>query len=361
MSTRPHIIYIDDEQDNLIAFKANFRLDYEVFITTSVSEAADYLRHHEVKVIFSDQMMPDITGVEFFETIRPDYPDIVRILITGHADMHAVIDAINKGEIYRYITKPWDNFDLKVCIENSIEKYDRDVELKQKNADLEKAVSDLERFVYSASHDLRAPISSIKGVLNVARLEKDLAKSEEYLAMIERSADKLNGFVTNIIHYYQNMKNDEMLEDGNIESIIDEVLSRYSHFEGSDKIKYSKQITQSSPFKADIHRLRMVLNNVISNAILYRNTGIDNNEIELDVLLNKEKAIIKISDNGIGISSELLPNIFDMFTKSDENKAGVGVGLYIAREAVKKLGGNISITSELGKGTKCIIEVPNKA
>jgi two-component system, sensor histidine kinase and response regulator len=361
MSTRPHIIYVDDEQDNLVAFKANFRLDYEVFITTNVSEAADYLRHNEVKVVFSDQMMPDITGVEFFETIRPDYPDVVRVLITGHADMHAVIDAINRGEIYRYITKPWDNFELKVCIENCVEKYDRDVELKQKNAELEKALTELEKFVYSASHDLRAPITTIKGVLNMARIEKNWAKSEQYLEMIERSADKLNGFVTNIIHYYQNMKNDEILEETTLESLVDEVLERYSHFEQSKKIKYTKQINQSSPFKADIHRLRMVLNNVVSNAIRFRNQNIDNSEVSIEVLANKEKAIIKISDNGIGIEPQLLPTIFEMFTKSDADKAGVGVGLYIAREAVKKLGGNISLISEVGNGTKCIVEVPNKA
>ncbi len=360
MSTRAHIIYIDDEQDNLIAFKANFRLEYEVFVTTDVSEAADYLRKHEVKVVFSDQMMPEVTGVEFFETIRPDFPDTVRVLVTGHSDMHAVVDAINKGEIYRYIPKPWDNIELKVCIENCIEKYDRDCELKQKNVDLERALSELEKFVYSASHDLRAPITTIKGVLNVARMEKDITKTNDYLEMIETSTDKLNDFVTNIIHYYQNMKSDEMLEVIDLEKMLSELEGKFKNSEGKCKVKWVKELALSSTFKTDAHRLRMILNNVLSNAIRYCDCSKNEPFVQIQVIQNMERTILKINDNGLGISGELMPHIFDMFTKSDSNNVGAGVGLYIAREAVKKLNGTISATSIVGEGSKFIIEVPNK-
>ncbi len=95
------ILYLDDEENNLVAFKALFRREYDVFTTTSAREAVEYLNQNEVPVILSDQKMPDISGVEFFEMILPDFPRSVRILVTGYADIEAVVNAINKGEIYR--------------------------------------------------------------------------------------------------------------------------------------------------------------------------------------------------------------------------------------------------------------------
>lgn len=362
MSDRPHIIYVDDELDNLVAFRANFRMDYNVFTTTSVAEAVDYLNNNEVKVVFSDQMMPEITGVEFFETIRPDYPDTVRVLVTGHADMHAVVDAINKGEIYRYIPKPWDNMELRICIENCIEKYDRDRELKAKNRDLEKALSELEKFVYSASHDLRAPITTIKGVLNVARLEKAAEPGcEKYFSMIERSTDKLHDFVTNIIHYYQNMKSDEILESIHFQSLLDEIIEKYRHYEGAERVTFRTEVNSSEAFKGDVHRVRMVLGNIVSNAIRYHDPRKTESFVFIEVVQNREKAVIRITDNGIGIDANLMPDIFEMFTKSDGKNVGAGIGLYIAREAMKKLGGKISVTSTPEEGTRFTVEIPNRA
>jgi response regulator RpfG family c-di-GMP phosphodiesterase len=123
MSDKIKILYLDDEENNLIAFKALFRREYEVFTTTSAREAVEYLNQNEVPVILSDQKMPEISGVEFFEMILPDFPRSVRILVTGYADIEAVVNAINKGEIYRYVSKPWDEHDLRICIKNAIEKY----------------------------------------------------------------------------------------------------------------------------------------------------------------------------------------------------------------------------------------------
>jgi response regulator RpfG family c-di-GMP phosphodiesterase len=124
MNDKIKILYLDDEELNLVAFKAIFRREYDVFTTTSPQEAVAYLNENEVQVILSDQKMPDISGVEFFEMILPDFPRAVRILVTGYADIEAVVNAINKGEIYRYVAKPWDEHDLRICIKNAIEKYE---------------------------------------------------------------------------------------------------------------------------------------------------------------------------------------------------------------------------------------------
>lgn len=118
-----HVLYLDDEEHNLTAFRAAFRRDFHVHVTTAASEAVRMLQEHPIEVVISDQKMPDISGVEFFEMIMADHPDPVRMLLTGHADIDAVIDAINKGRIYKYISKPWNEAELKRLVEEAAELY----------------------------------------------------------------------------------------------------------------------------------------------------------------------------------------------------------------------------------------------
>lgn len=360
MSEKSGILYLDDEEQNLLSFQALFRRDYRVFTTTSAQEAVRILNEQKIQIIFSDQKMPDVSGVEFFETILHDFPAAVRILITGYADIEAVIDAINKGQVYRYVTKPWDPNELRVCVENALEKYRRDVEIIEKNRALELANAELEKFVYSASHDLRAPLVSIKGIINVARMENIDMKASGYLDMIERSTNKLNDFVSNIINYYQNNRPDELMETVDSDQLADEIFEKYKHYEGAENITFRKDVSQVGAFKSDAHRIRMVLNNLISNAIKFSDTKKHESFIDLQIVQNKEKAVFKISDNGIGIAPEAMEGIFDMFFTHGDKRIGSGIGLYIAKQAVQKLGGNISVSSELNKGTRFTFEIPNR-
>ena len=118
-----HVLYLDDEAHNLTAFRAAFRRVFEVHVTTVPSEAVRMLQEFPIEVVISDQKMPDISGVEFFEMIMADHPEPVRMLLTGHADIDAVIDAINKGRIYKYISKPWNELELQRLVEEASEIY----------------------------------------------------------------------------------------------------------------------------------------------------------------------------------------------------------------------------------------------
>jgi len=203
------ILYLDDEEHNLTSFKAAYRRDYQIFTTTSANEAVQILSENTIHVVISDQKMPNLSGVEFFELIIPDFPDPVRMLLTGYADIEAVIDAINKGQVFRYVAKPWNETDLKITIDNAYELYNNRVRLREQNEEIKKAYNELEKFVYSASHDLRAPLVSILGVLKLARMENIEGVSGEYFGMIERTVNQLDGFVQNIISYYQNLSRKE--------------------------------------------------------------------------------------------------------------------------------------------------------
>lgn len=114
-----HVLYLDDEELNLNAFRAAFRRVFKVYVTTEPTEAVRILRDHPIEVIISDQKMPALSGVEFFELITPDHPTPVRMLLTGHADIDAVIDAINKGQVYKYISKPWNEAELQQLVEEA--------------------------------------------------------------------------------------------------------------------------------------------------------------------------------------------------------------------------------------------------
>ena len=116
---RINVLYVDDESHNLYVFKANFRLDYNVFIAPSASEGLKILHDQEIHVIITDQRMPETTGVEFLASIIPQFPDPVRILLTGYSDIGAVIEAVNKGQIFHYLSKPCDDQNLREVIEKS--------------------------------------------------------------------------------------------------------------------------------------------------------------------------------------------------------------------------------------------------
>ncbi|ABG60042.1 response regulator [Cytophaga hutchinsonii] len=128
------VLYIDDEVNNLSAFKANFRKLYDIYTAESASEGRKILESVDVEIIITDQRMPEMTGVEFLESIIKEFPNPIRILLTGYTDMQALIDAVNKGQIYRYINKPWNEEELKMFINQAHELYT----LRKENEDLTK-------------------------------------------------------------------------------------------------------------------------------------------------------------------------------------------------------------------------------
>ncbi|MFN2429018.1 MAG: response regulator [Cryomorphaceae bacterium] len=146
-NTKPTLLYIDDEAHNLVSFKAVFRRDFIVETALSVDEAKPLLTDPNLCIIVSDQRMPGTTGVEFFSKIKESHPNPIRILLTGYSDIEAVIDAINKGEVYRYLTKPWDENFMKSVLSQALEIYNLRKENKQLVADLKRANEQLEFYL----------------------------------------------------------------------------------------------------------------------------------------------------------------------------------------------------------------------
>lgn len=133
MAEKITILYVDDEENNLISFKANFRIKYNVLIAISGDEAMRIMENKHIDIIITDQRMPNMTGVEFLEKVLEKYPDPMRILLTGYADMNAVVDAVNKGKIFHYLSKPWNEEELDMTIKRAYEVYEEKIKIKEMN------------------------------------------------------------------------------------------------------------------------------------------------------------------------------------------------------------------------------------
>jgi two-component system sensor histidine kinase/response regulator len=356
---RPRILYVDDDLRQLTAFKAAFRRTHLVLIAQSPLEGRRILNDQQIDIIITDQRMPEMSGIDFLESIIPDYPDLIKILVTGYAEINDVINAINKGQIYCYLDKPWDEQELRIILKNAYDISTTRRELKDKIELLQKTNGELEKFVYSASHDLRAPLLSIKGVINYAKSTMP-DTGLQYLSMIEQSIDKLDVFVGNIINYYQNVKCDAQHEALDFEKMLKETWSGFDFLENQSRIRFNVQVRQDQEFKSDEFRMQVIFNNLLLNAIKYQRKEEIHQEVSVAVDVGVDQATIHIDDNGIGIDPEHIGKIFQMFYRATHEKPGSGLGLYIAKEAVSKIGGEIEVRSVPAKGTSFKIVIPNK-
>ncbi|WP_262506724.1 sensor histidine kinase [Sporocytophaga myxococcoides] len=159
-----------------------------------------------------------------------------------------------------------------------------------------------------------------------------------------------------MVNYYKNSRIEETLSEINFDQILDENIKS---FDGLNGINFAIDISNLSPFKSDDFRIKVILNNILSNAIKYQKKDNPEKRVEIKIHTSPEKADISIFDNGIGIQEKHLPSIFKMFFRGTHYSDGSGIGLYIAKEAIDKLNGSVQVESEEGKFTKFLIEIPN--
>lgn len=231
--------------------------------------------------------------------------------------------------------------------------------LQAKFDELQKLNSELDRFVYSASHDLRAPITSVLGLVYLGKKTENLAEIQQYFDLQEKSLKKLDSFIADILNYSRNNRAEIQKQSIDFQSVIENILELQTQYDANHQIHNFLTIKQEVSFFADAQRLAIALNNLISNAFRYHNPYQASSWIKIAVEVDIYKAVIAISDNGIGIDKEHLPRIFEMFYRATDRTTGSGLGLYIVKEVVEKLQGTIKVDSVLGKGTTFTIEIPN--
>jgi signal transduction histidine kinase len=229
----------------------------------------------------------------------------------------------------------------------------------QKNAELQKANEALDRFVYSVSHDLRSPLSSILGLINLANLTKDPEELNQIIKMIQNRVMAQDNFIREIIDYSRNARTETVAESIDLRKLVDEVIENLKFDGMADKIEFRKQIPEDFILVSDKIRLTVILSNLIGNAIKYHDLNKEKPFIEIGFY--PEECCLYIEDNGTGVKAEHQQKIFNMFYRGSDRVTGSGLGLFITKEAVAKLGGSIGLKSVYGEGSTFNVIFPRNS
>ncbi|MEM7548953.1 MAG: PAS domain S-box protein [Bacteroidota bacterium] len=235
-----------------------------------------------------------------------------------------------------------------------------EADLHRSNYELQKINSELDRFVYSASHDLRSPLVSILGLINLSFHKEDDPEKIELLEMMKKSVKKLDDFIQDIIYYSRNARLDVKKEKVKALEIIEDCLENYGFIDGYDEIEKKIEVPSDLLITTDPGRLKIILNNLISNSIRFRRPGEQRPYIRIAVKSSLKNLRISVGDNGIGIDKNHIGKVFNMFYRAREEKVGSGLGLFIVKETVDKLDGEITVESKAGAWTKFNIKIPNE-
>jgi PAS domain S-box-containing protein len=217
---------------------------------------------------------------------------------------------------------------------------------------------ELDNFVYKVSHDLRAPLSSVLGLVNLAKLEGNDDSLAEYIKLIGQKVQQLDHFIGDVLSHSKNLKLDVKIEKIDLKKLIDQTYTDLNYLKGADQIKKEIQI-EGGDFYSDPWRIGEILRNLVSNSIKYRDFSRTDPEIKINIKVGEDRVLILFADNGIGIGQTNLNKIFEMFYRASLQSDGSGLGLYIVKNAVEKLGGILKVISEINKGTTFELKLPN--
>ncbi len=233
-------------------------------------------------------------------------------------------------------------------------------EQEQTIKELQKVNFDLDNFVYHASHDLRAPLRTVLGMLGILKSETNKEQRKRCVDLIEGSINRLDTLVIDLLSISRNNRTTNPLVKINFMTEVNMAVTNVYHVGNTKNLEITTRISQPDNFVADRTRVRIVLNNLISNAIKYRRYYLDRSFIDIRVWVDEQAAHIEIEDNGEGIPTDRLPHIFDMFYRASERSEGSGLGLYIVKDVLEKLEGTIEVDSTFDKGSTFSVTIPNQ-
>jgi len=385
------IICVDDEDIILEALKDQlgpfFENQYMIETSTTAEEALEIYdelieSNYEVPVVISDYLMPGMRGDEFLIKVHEKNPNTLKILLTGHANIEGITNAINKANLYRYIPKPWDRDDLILTVREAVRSFLQEVEIKKQNIELEAVNNNLEKLVIERTHELeKANATKDKFFSIIAHDLKNsftglLGYSDILLSDFDRFPDKEKKDLVSAIRevsestykLLQNLLDWSSVQTGNIAFNPEELdLGGFlmDEFRLQQTLAVKKGLTITFQTKDDVkvkvdkNMISKVIRNIISNAIKYTKNG-----GHIEITLNKDDkfASVVVTDSGIGIKEEDINKLFKVCenykTHGTNNEEGTGLGLILSKEFLNKNGGDIFVESKVNCGTKVTFNLP---
>ena len=354
------ILCVDDEVDNVDALERLFRRKYDVYKATSAADGLKILAKHPVTVIISDQRMPQKTGVEFLAESIKTHPNAIRILLTGYTDIESVIAAINAGQIYRYVTKPWDPVDLTNAVDKAVERYEIGEELVEKNKALRTALDELQtldqaknQFMVLVNHELKTPLTSIlsfSDLLDETKLDFD---QQRMLSRIKTAAVRLQEMINDALEFVSAETAQTRLDLKTVAaksllsaSALPEMIQSVAA--GRDvEIKFS---VENQKVTCDEKVIRNVLRRLIHNAVKFADVK---SVVEVIGSSNgKDRYQVEIVNKGKPIDEARIAQLMKPFTLNENtmnHSVGTGLGLSICQAMLKLHSSSLKFTS--GDGT----------
>ena len=232
-------------------------------------------------------------------------------------------------------------------------------QLRTQNTELEKVNHELDQFVYSASHNLRAPLLSVKGLLSLIEDEATEASTRDrFIGEIHNSINRLDATIRDIIDYSKNARLPIEPVPVNVEQLIRNTYEDLRFYEGNS-VSLELMVDQSASFHSDERRIKSIIHNIMSNSVKYADSSKDQSWLQIKVIIDMNRCVMTFTDNGQGISPDNQSKVFDMFFRGTAQRSGSGLGLYIVKEMTERIGGKVSLESTLGIGTSFQLELPN--
>lgn len=366
------ILMLEDLQDDVGLIERTLRKEGLLFSSRRVDSQEEFtesLEKFHPDVILSDHALPQFNSLEALKICRKQAANIPFILVTGTVSEEFAVSCLKQGAD-DYVLKS-NMVRLPSAIQNALKQRQQEAKrkkaegtLRKRNEELVKINKELDSFVYSVSHNLRAPLMSVLGLIHLAQLENKHSDPvlNKYFQMMQHSVHKLDETLKEILDYSRNARSAVKIAAVDIKKIIEDIFDRLKYMDGADTISKSIEVVDDHClFPTDAFRLSVIINNLVSNAIKYRDVTKVRQTIHVRLHITESQLEMIFSDNGMGISGEFLGKIFEMFYRATERSEGAGLGLYIVRETIDKLGGNIRVTSEPGMGTTFFITLPNLA
>jgi len=393
------ILFIDDEPASLTAFKSVFRDDYDISLAGSADEGYEIMKNQSVDIVISDQRMPGITGVEFLHKVRVEFPETVRMLITGYSDIDAVIKSINGSMVSYYFSKPYNEKDMKAILDNTIErlklsKENRTLleklqllveELRAKKDNLEQEIlkrrtaeSELQvarekaeessrmksSLLLNLNHEFRTPMNAILGF---SQIMKETIADEEFKGMAEmintsgkRLLKTLNAIVELARSEADNLE--PYIEGVDLSSLAKQVISEFHELADRKNIVIREDIQPDVIARFNKTFALLVLSSLLDNAIKFTHKGFIDVTISTETSDGEDFAVFMIRDTGIGIPLDYHEKVFEDFRQVSEGVGryyeGLGIGLALCKKILHKLSGEILLESKTGEGTLFTVRVP---
>lgn len=385
------IICVDDEDIILEALKDQlgpfFENQYLIETSTTAEEALEIYEElvenkYEVPVVISDYLMPGMRGDEFLIKVHEKNPHTLKILLTGHANIDGITNAINKANLYRYIPKPWDRDDLILTVREAVRSFLQEEEIKKKNIELLTINENLERLVDERTselaqanatkdkffsiiaHDLKDSFGGLLGFTEVLFTDFDLFKEEDkknIISSIKQVSEQTYKLLQNLLDWSK-IQTGNMPFEPDVFPILPFIDDEFATLK--KKAEKKSQTLDLVPSEevyvfADDSMVSSTFRNIVNNAIKYSPKGA---KIRVTVKSEEGFALVTVKDNGVGISNENLNKLFDVSqsvkTYGTEQEDGTGLGLILCKEFISKNGGFINIESKVGEGTRVTFSLP---